>query len=94
MKDFVEHLGHVSPNTMFLIDEAYHEYVDDPAYATAIPRSGRHSSGARLTQARTKVSTCRYSCMSQSTVLIIDDEPKIRAVLLLVATLTITSKRR
>ncbi|MEO7043283.1 MAG: aminotransferase class I/II-fold pyridoxal phosphate-dependent enzyme, partial [Gemmatimonadaceae bacterium] len=35
--DFVEHVGRVSPDTMFLIDEAYHEYVDDPAYATAIP---------------------------------------------------------
>ena len=37
VKDFVEHVGRVSPATMFLIDEAYHEYVDDPAYATAIP---------------------------------------------------------
>ncbi len=37
VKDFVERVGRVSPNTMFLIDEAYHEYVDDPAYATAIP---------------------------------------------------------
>lgn len=37
VKGFVEHVGRVSPNTMFLIDEAYHEYVDDPAYATAIP---------------------------------------------------------
>ena len=37
VKDFVEHVGRASPDTMFLIDEAYHEYVDDPAYATAIP---------------------------------------------------------
>jgi len=26
-----------SPQTTILIDEAYHEYVDDPSYATAIP---------------------------------------------------------
>ena len=37
VKGVVEHVGRVSPNTMFLVDEAYHEYVDDPAYATAIP---------------------------------------------------------
>jgi histidinol-phosphate aminotransferase len=37
VKDFVEHVRRVSPDTMFLIDEAYHEYVDDPAYATAVP---------------------------------------------------------
>jgi histidinol-phosphate aminotransferase len=37
VNDFVQHVGRVSPDTMFLIDEAYHEYVDDPAYATAIP---------------------------------------------------------
>ena len=26
-----------SPNTTILIDEAYHEYVDEPTYATALP---------------------------------------------------------
>ncbi|HEY2851087.1 MAG TPA: aminotransferase class I/II-fold pyridoxal phosphate-dependent enzyme [Gemmatimonadaceae bacterium] len=33
----VERIGRTSPQTMVLIDEAYHEYVEDPAYATAIP---------------------------------------------------------
>jgi histidinol-phosphate aminotransferase len=37
IRDFVAHVGKTSPNTVFLIDEAYHEFVDDPAYATAIP---------------------------------------------------------
>ena len=34
---FVERVGKSSPQTMVLIDEAYHEYVEDPSYATAIP---------------------------------------------------------
>jgi histidinol-phosphate aminotransferase len=34
---FVEQLLRASPDTTILIDEAYHEYVDDPGYATAIP---------------------------------------------------------
>ena len=34
---FVEQVGKTSPQTTILVDEAYHEYVDDPAYATAIP---------------------------------------------------------
>jgi histidinol-phosphate aminotransferase len=35
--DMVDRIGKSSPQTMVLIDEAYHEYVEDPAYATAIP---------------------------------------------------------
>ncbi len=35
--DFVAHVVKRSPDTMILIDEAYHHYVDDPSYATAIP---------------------------------------------------------
>jgi histidinol-phosphate aminotransferase len=35
--DFVERVNKVSPETTILIDEAYHEYVDDPSYASAIP---------------------------------------------------------
>jgi histidinol-phosphate aminotransferase len=35
--DFVERVRRISPDTVILIDEAYHEYVTDPAYATAIP---------------------------------------------------------
>lgn len=33
----VDRVGKTSPQTMVLIDEAYHEYVEDPAYATSIP---------------------------------------------------------
>jgi histidinol-phosphate aminotransferase len=34
---YVEQVGRQSPETTVLIDEAYHEYVDEPSYATAIP---------------------------------------------------------
>lgn len=34
---YVERVGRLSPETTILIDEAYHEYVDDPSYGTAIP---------------------------------------------------------
>jgi histidinol-phosphate aminotransferase len=35
--DMVERIRKASPNSVILIDEAYHEYVTDPAYATALP---------------------------------------------------------
>jgi histidinol-phosphate aminotransferase len=35
--DFVERVRRISPDTVILIDEAYHDYVTDPAYQTAIP---------------------------------------------------------
>jgi histidinol-phosphate aminotransferase len=35
--DFVARIKRESPDTAILIDEAYHDYVTDPAYATAIP---------------------------------------------------------
>lgn len=35
--DMVERIRKASPDTVILIDEAYHEYVTDPAYATAVP---------------------------------------------------------
>jgi histidinol-phosphate aminotransferase len=35
--DFVKRVRAVSPDTVILIDEAYHEYVTDPAYQTAVP---------------------------------------------------------
>ena len=34
---FVAAVNRLSPDTTILIDEAYHEYVDDPSYQTAIP---------------------------------------------------------
>lgn len=34
---FVERVLAASPNTTILIDEAYHEYVEDPSYRTSIP---------------------------------------------------------
>ena len=35
--DFVERVRKASPDTVILIDEAYHDYVADPAYQTAVP---------------------------------------------------------
>ena len=35
--DFVERVRRISPDTVILIDEAYHDYVTDPGIPTAIP---------------------------------------------------------
>ncbi len=35
--DMVERIRRASPGTVILIDEAYHDYVSDPSYRTAIP---------------------------------------------------------
>ena len=35
--DFVQRIKSASPDTYILIDEAYHEYVTDPNYSTAVP---------------------------------------------------------
>lgn len=40
---FVERVVASSPETTILIDEAYHEYVEDPEYASAIPLASRHA---------------------------------------------------
>jgi histidinol-phosphate aminotransferase len=37
ISDFVAAINRSSPRTTILIDEAYHEYVDEPSYKTAIP---------------------------------------------------------
>jgi histidinol-phosphate aminotransferase len=37
VQNFVERVRRISPDTVILIDEAYHDYVTDPNYATAIP---------------------------------------------------------
>jgi histidinol-phosphate aminotransferase len=37
VRDFIAQVNARSPECVVLVDEAYHEYVDDPAYATAIP---------------------------------------------------------
>ncbi len=37
VRAYVDLVGKQSPETTLLIDEAYHEYVDDPSYGTAIP---------------------------------------------------------
>lgn len=42
IEDFVGRLVKTSPDTVILIDEAYHEYVDDPAYRTAMPLATTH----------------------------------------------------
>jgi histidinol-phosphate aminotransferase len=40
--DFVARVGKESPDTAILIDEAYHDYVTDPAYASALPLALEH----------------------------------------------------
>jgi histidinol-phosphate aminotransferase len=37
VKDFVERVRKLSPETVILIDEAYHDYVTDTSYRSAIP---------------------------------------------------------
>ena len=37
VREFITEVNRRSPGTVILVDEAYHEYVDDPDYATAIP---------------------------------------------------------
>lgn len=34
---FVEHMRSTSPSTVIVVDEAYHDYVTDPDYASTIP---------------------------------------------------------
>jgi len=40
--EFVARVGRESPETTILIDEAYHDYVTDPSYATAVPLALEH----------------------------------------------------
>lgn len=35
--DFITRVGRTSPRATVLVDEAYHEYVDDPSYKTMVP---------------------------------------------------------
>ena len=35
--DFIERARRISPDTVILVDEAYHDYVTDPEYQTAMP---------------------------------------------------------
>ena len=42
MNEFVERVGRALPPTAVLVDEAYHEYVDDPSYKTSIPLAVAH----------------------------------------------------
>jgi len=37
VQQYIDAVNKISPQTIILVDEAYHEYVDDPGYATAIP---------------------------------------------------------
>jgi histidinol-phosphate aminotransferase len=37
VEDFVQRVRADSPDTVILIDEAYHDYVTDPAYQSAVP---------------------------------------------------------
>jgi histidinol-phosphate aminotransferase len=39
VRNFIAKVRKDSPQTMILVDEAYHEYVDDPAYASMIPET-------------------------------------------------------
>jgi len=38
-KEFIAQVNKKSPGTMIMMDEAYHEFVEDPSYATSIPIS-------------------------------------------------------
>jgi histidinol-phosphate aminotransferase len=40
--DFVTRIRNASPDTVVLIDEAYHDYVMDPSYSSAIPLISDH----------------------------------------------------
>jgi histidinol-phosphate aminotransferase len=40
--EFVGRVGRESPETAILVDEAYHDYVTDPGYATALPLALEH----------------------------------------------------
>jgi histidinol-phosphate aminotransferase len=42
MSAFVERIGRTSPQPAVLVDEAYHEYVDDASYKTSIPLAVTH----------------------------------------------------
>jgi histidinol-phosphate aminotransferase len=37
VQDFVTRVRQLSPDTVILIDEAYHDYVTDPSYQSAVP---------------------------------------------------------
>lgn len=37
VRDFITQVNTRAPQCVVMVDEAYHEYVDDPTYATAIP---------------------------------------------------------
>ncbi len=36
-RDFIGRVRRLSPHTVVLVDEAYHEFVNDPGYATMVP---------------------------------------------------------
>jgi histidinol-phosphate aminotransferase len=42
VKEFISRVGQASPETIVLVDEAYHEYVEDTSYSTAIPLALKH----------------------------------------------------
>jgi histidinol-phosphate aminotransferase len=37
VRDFITEVNRRAPQCVILVDEAYHEYVDDPSYGTAVP---------------------------------------------------------
>jgi histidinol-phosphate aminotransferase len=37
IRDFIAQTNKRAPNCVIMVDEAYHEYVDDPSYSTAVP---------------------------------------------------------
>jgi histidinol-phosphate aminotransferase len=37
IRDFIAQTNKRAPDCIVMVDEAYHEYVDDPSYATAVP---------------------------------------------------------
>jgi histidinol-phosphate aminotransferase len=39
VREFIARARRVAPECVVMVDEAYHEYVDDPAYATMLPEA-------------------------------------------------------
>lgn len=42
VRDFIAGANRANPDCLVMVDEAYHEYVDDPSYATMLPEALRN----------------------------------------------------
>jgi len=48
VRDFIAAVNRRAPDAVVMVDEAYHEYVDDPSYATAIPLAMENPKSCRF----------------------------------------------